>query len=250
MPGSRDIGYMSVMQPPWPREHGAYAQLLLPLAAALPLAGASLANLAYATGAVATFMASEPARRRLGERGPRAVQDHPALHAWLALWLALAVASATFASLAQPPTRALGGLGLAVVLSALAATVTGHAKSLPGEIAIGSALASPSLWMAGPHALAAWWAWSLGFAAMTGAARAVKPRAKRYESVVATLAVVATVGSGWLDPLTWCALPMAAVAGFVVAFRPSAKHLRKIGWGFAAASTVCAGSLVALGARS
>lgn len=55
----------------WPREHGAYIQLLVPLVTSLLATGLSWAAAAIAVGAGFAFLTSEPLRVVLGGRGPR-----------------------------------------------------------------------------------------------------------------------------------------------------------------------------------
>ncbi len=50
----------------WPREHGAYVQLLVPLLTALIATRGSAAGAAIAIGACLAFLASEPLRVVLG----------------------------------------------------------------------------------------------------------------------------------------------------------------------------------------
>ena len=55
----------------WPREHGAYVELLAPLLTALLFLPFSTASLAYASAACALFLAHEPCLVLLGLRGAR-----------------------------------------------------------------------------------------------------------------------------------------------------------------------------------
>ncbi|HET7503266.1 MAG TPA: YwiC-like family protein [Kofleriaceae bacterium] len=55
----------------WPREHGAYVQLLAPLATAMVATRPTIAGAAIAAGACLAFLASEPLRVLLGARGAR-----------------------------------------------------------------------------------------------------------------------------------------------------------------------------------
>jgi peptidoglycan/LPS O-acetylase OafA/YrhL len=55
----------------WPREHGAYFQLALPLLAACARRAPSVAMVLLALAAAAAFVAHEPLRVVLGHRGSR-----------------------------------------------------------------------------------------------------------------------------------------------------------------------------------
>src|SRR5262249_5726331 len=57
-----------------PREHGAYAQLLVPLATALALRPPSWSSVLFALAACCAFLANEPLLVALGHRGKRACE--------------------------------------------------------------------------------------------------------------------------------------------------------------------------------
>jgi len=60
----------------WPKEHGAYGQLVFPLATAFAIAGATAPALLTAIAVTAAFLAHEPLIVLLGRRGVRARRDH------------------------------------------------------------------------------------------------------------------------------------------------------------------------------
>jgi YwiC-like protein len=118
-----------------PKEHGAYGQILFPLATALLAAGVSAAGILVAAAVVAGFLAHEPALVLLGQRGPRAARDlaWPAV-VWLACWLALSVAAGLGALAAMDPEArwSLAVPAVPAVLLALAAA-RGAEKTWQGE---------------------------------------------------------------------------------------------------------------------
>src|SRR5204862_336839 len=59
----------------FPKEHGAYGQLLFPLATVLVVGRRTPAALTLAAAAVLAFLAHEPLLVLLGHRGPRAARD-------------------------------------------------------------------------------------------------------------------------------------------------------------------------------
>jgi hypothetical protein len=131
----------------WPREHGAYVQLLAPLTSALVFAGPSPAALACTALAAALFLAHEPLIVLLGQRGARcreasarAARAHLfvrlALAALLGLGLLIAAPSAVGLALLVPAAPSLG---------ALAMLVSKREKSLLAELLAALALASFSI---------------------------------------------------------------------------------------------------------
>jgi YwiC-like protein len=58
----------------WPREHGAYFQLAVPLITALAMRVPSSAGVALAVASCLAFLAHEPLLVRVGLRGPRMQQ--------------------------------------------------------------------------------------------------------------------------------------------------------------------------------
>ncbi|PYR50160.1 MAG: hypothetical protein DMF89_10175, partial [Acidobacteria bacterium] len=87
----------------FPREHGAYGQLLFPLITALAIGHPGAAALCLSASAVCAFMAHEPLLVLLGHRGARAVREQ-GLRArrWLAAFAAGAIASGAIAMALMP----------------------------------------------------------------------------------------------------------------------------------------------------
>ncbi|HEU4734570.1 MAG TPA: YwiC-like family protein [Kofleriaceae bacterium] len=251
----------------WPREHGAYVQLLAPLAAALAATRPTIAGAAIAAGACLAFLASEPLRVVIGARGARlreragsrarrrlAVLGAGAVIAGGAgLWLAPLAAIAVAGAIALPA-------GLVIVLAQ-----RGAVQSVIGETAAAIALAGASApvaiagGMSAGGALALWGAWSAGFAATVIAVHHVLAH-HRHESRklptawsdallgLATLALpgAAIAALAVFDRVAWLALPLAALAAVVVLWSPRATRLRTIGIAFLVSSVIAGAASVAI----
>lgn len=228
-----------------PREHGAWPQLLLPLATALvcwPSVAAALLSLA----AIAAFFAHEPALVLFGHRGSKASRERPRALRW-----ALVSALVTIASLAVAwNLSSISNSGVALWVPALLAALLFVLARLRVERTdLGEALASVALssaaWpvaVAGgatlAHGARVWFVFAVGFVAMTGAVRATlagpkkrDPRRSRWLSIVGVLVAVASA--------RWCwgaTLVAAASAGWLLAAPSSAKNIRRTGWSLAAGS--------------
>jgi hypothetical protein len=246
--------------PLWPREHGAYGQLGLPLVAALALGSPTLTSGLLVTGAVAAFVAHEPLLVWLGARGTRARREHGARAAWLGL--SLAVGALALGGVAM----ALGGrvivlaslVPLALTAGVLPFVLTGREKSTPGELLAGVALASASI----PVSIAAGVSpfvaaiacatWAIALTAGTAAVRWVIARHRVGKSDATLLAVLsATTAAGTAlatrYPIALAAAPMVLAAWFLVAFPPHPRHLRRVGWTLVGSSTATAVLIVAIG---
>lgn len=241
----------------WPKEHGAYAQLLVPLLTASLLAQASQDSLLWGLAGCLIFVAHESGLVLLGRRGRRAQQEAgPRARRWfLALMGAASLALA--AVLVPEPGRAwaiapsmFAGL-LAVVFVAFRAE-----KSAPGEAVAAVALAGvayPAAVMGGVSAAQAgllWLAWGLGFVCVTGGVRGVIHQ-HRGRSEVWTWPMLGVGGAGCIAggifaPVLWCALPLVLGAWGLQLVGPSARHLRRIGVGLVGAAMLTGGLMVGL----
>jgi hypothetical protein len=239
-----------------PHEHGAWGQLLLPLACALLMGRRGPAALLLAAAVVLAFVAHEPLLVLLGQRGVRArAEDGPRARRWLAaLSAAAAVAGAAGILLAPPAARlalllplALGGLVAWLVRRRLE-------KTVGGELAVAAALASAgaAVALAGGAApaavLAALLAWLAAFAASTLAVHAVLVRARSKGGRdpgplhAAGAALLGAAAAGLAAAGLPLALPLAAAPPVLVSvavclLRIPARHLRPLGWTLAGAST-------------
>lgn len=244
----------------WPREHGAYVQLLAPLAVSL-IAAPSAAGGAMAGGAALAFVASESLRVVLGGRGPRR-QDADGRRArrWLAVLAPLAIALGSI-GLASAP----GALGFAAALAlpiglVIALAQARKVESLAGESLAAVALAGAATPVAiaggldAAHALALWGAWSAGYATTVVAAHAIlahhqrargKPSPRWPHLLYLLLASASLAALVAIAPIAWCTAPLAVAAALLVVRPPSATRLRAVGIGFLTTSVVAAAAAVA-----
>ncbi len=247
-----------------PHEHGAYGQLLFPIACGLALGRPGAAAWLLSAGAVAGFLAYEPLLVAAGNRGRRAQEESGSRARRLAAGLLAAaalLAGAGFA-LASPAARIASAVPplLAAFVAFLAAR---RVERTPGgEIAVAVALASagfPVAEAAGARpgaAAAAWLAWSLGFTATTLAVEVVLRRARSpvrdpgppaAGAIALLLAVAAALAWAGVVPgaVARAVAPLAATSLAVILLRASARQLKVVGWGAVAASLAALAVLVA-----
>jgi hypothetical protein len=242
----------------WPREHGAYAQLGIPIAAAMLLDTPTLTSSLLAVAACFAFLANEPLVILLGHRGAR---RRDTLHAAAARRLAVTAAAAVLAGgagLALASSTVLAVAGVVAVPSAAMLWLSWRrsAHSLIGELVAALALpgasapvavASGTPWQT---ALQLWLAWSLGYMAGVVAVHHVIARRRGPTRTdlprLATLAIM-TLGSialAFQFRAFALAVPLAAVSTLVAIRSPSPRQLRAIGIGLVAASVVSASLVV------
>ena len=238
-----------------PREHGAWAQLGLPMVTALAL-GPSAAGALLALAAIGAFLAHEPVTVLLGHRGGRAKRERRgvALRMLVVVIVVGLCALVCGLQLAKGPT--LPSLALPVVLGAvtLGFVLARSEKTLAGEVLAAAAMAAwawPIIAAAGHEpalGVSVGLFWFLAFGLATLAVRAVS-RGRRGGawqgrwaaglSLLVVLVGAVLVSLGWMHVAFLVAMaPVAVTAGAVGLMRPSASHLRRLGWGLAAANTL------------
>ncbi len=217
----------------------------------------SLAAGLLAVAAVLAFIGHEPLLVLTGQRGSRARREHGRQARALVAELAIGALLAAGIAIAMDP-GVLGALTLAAGLGAIALVlaILGRERTLVGEGVAASALAASALPVAltsgvsFQHAIVAWAAWSLGFAAVTCAVRAVasrdaaRPVAARLIPIAALAA--AAVALAVLAPSPGvAALPLVLVAAVIAARPPDPRRLPQVGWALMATSATSA-ALMAL----
>lgn len=227
----------------WPREHGAYAQLGVPLATALVLAVPTPAAVLFSVAACLAFLANEPLLVVLGHRGAR-VRDEAkgrARRRLAILSVGAALCGATAVALAPRPAL-LGCAALALPVAALLAIAWRRAEhSLWGELVAAIALPGASVPVAAASGipLAAsfelWFAWSLGFAASVVAVHDVidnrrgRTRLAIGHAVALVAVAMAVVAVAFVRPLAAVSIPLAATAAIIAILSPSPRKLRALG---------------------
>ena len=243
-----------------PKEHGAYGQLAVPLAAALAAGRPAPSALLFTLAALTAFLAHEPLLVVVGHRGPRAqAREGPRARKRLAALTAMAlcagVAALVFAPRAARYAACVPG---ALALAFAPFLVRRREKTAPGEIVASMALSSAALPVAlscglSPEAaFAGWSCWVAAFASSTVGVRSVVSRHKtgRRKDLLATvLTLAASATATTLGAVTdrrelLGALPMVALACILVAAPPHPRHLRSVGWGLVGTSLLAAAWLV------
>jgi hypothetical protein len=238
----------------WPKEHGAYGQLAMPLVAALASARPSVASWFLVLGAAAAFVAHEPLLVLLGFRGTRARREDGPRAARIGL------SFLSGALLFGLTGLVVGGLDvllaslvpLALVVVLLPFVLRGAEKSTGGELVASSALSAAAVPVAvsaglslGAAALA-WSVWVLAFSASTAGVRWVisKDRSTIDARALPSIVVASTIGLvalGSLAPgLAVAGLPMLGLSWWLVARPPARGALRRVGWTLMGASVTTA----------
>ena len=240
-----------------PREHGAYGQLLFPLAVAHLTARPSAAGWLFTVVAIATFIGHEPWLVLLGRRGARAARELGArARRVLALCTAVAVAAMIAGLFAASPAGRQGLLLPALLAPLIAVFVVRNAeRTLAGELLVGATLPAFALPIAlagdvePARALATWAVWTLSSAAAIGSVRSVIAHLKRpansVQRAAMPLAVLGIAGAlsmlHLLDAKAVVALvPTLEVSAVASLLAPHPRHLKSIGWALVAASVITA----------
>jgi hypothetical protein len=248
-----------------PHEHGAYGQLLFPLATALALGRPGAAACALGVASILAFVAHEPLVVVLGRRGPRARGERgaEALRRLAVLGAGALAAGAVGVVLATPAARLGVMLSAALAAVVVALVVAGRERELIGELVVAAALASPGFAVAlaagvGTRVAAACLAtWVLSFAAAVAVIRAVVERirtrgASDHRAAAALIAVALLAGAfalaGWgvlPAPAAYALVPKILVVLGLAALPPPPRRLGRAGWLLAAGSLATAAVLIA-----
>jgi hypothetical protein len=255
--------------PPFPREHGAYGQMLFPLATSFAVAGVSMPAVLLGLAVVAGFLAHEPVLVLLGRRGPRARREQRrAAAVWLGVTTAVLIGAGAAALFTIPSsTRWSLALPLGPALFLAAAIAARQEKRPAAEIAVALAFslaAVPICLAAGAQvatACAVGAAFALVFVPATLVVRAIlidvrgrgSPRASRLtRAAVLILAGAAALGfaaAASRGLLAWTTLmaaaPGLAASSWMAVFPPRPSRLRAVGWTLVAVSTIAALVLIA-----
>jgi hypothetical protein len=236
-----------------PREHGAYFQLAIPLAAALAMRPPRMAAIAWALAACLAFLAHEPLLVLLGHRGRR-MRSAEAGRARRALAVrgggAIALGAAALV-LGSPALRVAAAACLAPAAVVVALAWRRREHSLFGELIAAVALTGAAVPVVadgggGPSvALAIWLGWATGFAAGVIAVHRVIARHKRGGARIDVVLAIGLVALAALSVATvaWFsgsrpAAPLVSLAAGVVIAPPPASRLRAVGVAIALAAAI------------
>ena len=252
-----------------PREHGAYGQLLLPLATALAISGLHVPTILTAIAALAAFVAHEPLVVLLGGRGIRArrEQQRTAIM-WLAVSGGIAIVAGLGAVAAAPPhARWLFAWPLvpAAVLAILLAI--GREKSTLGEIVSAIAFASVTIPISAATASSALRAFIIAFTFASlfivstlgvrivvlttrggGNPHAVRVTRLQFAATLTVIGIgipVVALAEYRTAVAALAILPGVAVATALALRPPPARRLRTVGWTLLSTSAFLAVALVA-----
>jgi YwiC-like protein len=229
-----------------PREHGAFGEMAMPMAAALAGGRPGPAALLLATSAWAFFLAHEPALVLLGRRGERVrIEERGRAVRRLA---GLGVAGMAFGAagllLADPSVRwaVLGVVLLACGFSAVVAAR--RERTAAGELLAAMTLAAVAFpvgvaaGLSAPTAGRAWLVWSIGLAALVPPVRSIGARRRASASAVnRILPAVLGLGLGIglqgsvFTPVELVALaPLLVGSAWLGLVPPDPRQLRRVGW--------------------
>jgi YwiC-like protein len=234
----------------FPKEHGAYGQLLLPIVTALAIGRPGFAAAALGAAAGCAFLTHEPLLVLLGQRGARAGRE---LHRTALRWFVGFAASATVlgsAALltASPEKRFAVVPSIAMTLIVFGIIRSGREHTIAGEAVSAIALASLAypigVWSSGSSraSLSCAVAFAAVFVAGVVGVHAViaftrRPPATAERAVGAVTAIGAALivfglaSARILEVVTPLAVLPACAAGLALAlWPPSARKLRAIGW--------------------
>jgi len=192
----------------WPKEHGAYAQLAIPLVTALVAGRPTIAAALFALAACAAFFAHEPGAILIGARGTRARREEgPRARRWLAGTASIAALSGLSALALAPDARLLAFAALAVAAFAGLVLYERKERTVAGEIVAAVALsgaAAPvgaACGLSAPIVLVCWAVWTAQCVVSTFAVHALVRRHVSGKTLRATgyaLAVMMTMSGASL----------------------------------------------------
>jgi len=252
-----------------PREHGAYAELLFPIAAVLLGGSPTTSTWLLAVGAIACFLANEPLLVLFGQRGTRTKREESDRAKRALLIFALLALGAGVAGLLLATTAVQYAVSVPLLLGAglVMLAIQGLERSMFGEVLAASTLSSVAV----PLGLSA----DLGLAATlsvaliwlvtsllgTAVVRLTVARTKaksdeelarvRSKRALLVLVCLAVIVVGVAAPYgfrvgLWvlaAAVPVAVVVFGMAVLQPTARRLRFMGWSLVAANLL---SLIAV----
>lgn len=248
-----------------PREHGAYAQLALPMLTALASTWPSLAAIAMSAAAVAVFLSHEPLAILFGMRGTRALREGRERCVRRLIVLAIVAIAGGICGLVMGPPIARTSVALPIGLASSLALVMARKKerTLFGELLAVAMLSTVSLPIALSSgvtlkgALLATCVWISVFGEATLLARALVrktdalPRwALATFGIAPVVAALACVANGFVPlGVVFALVPTCLLSVGLAVAPPPPKRIRLVGWSLAASSLVTCAVLASLPAR-
>jgi hypothetical protein len=257
---------MGTASPLWPREYGAYAELIFPLLTAFLVGRPSAGGAALTLSVVCWFLLYESLAITRGTRGRRLQAALGEAARGRSRWLGVlgGLAAATGLVLVPPAARLAALVPGAAALLVLPAVLGGRPKSLGAELVVATALSTMLLPVGLAGAMSPRSAtldtlvWLVTYWAATLTVRAVKARIKpelgaRWTlwgaPALAASALVAGIGAGvvGLVPVFvgLAPAPGALLALAVAALRVHPRRLKRVGWSLAGANVVTLVLLIA-----
>ena len=244
----------------YPREHGAYAILGVPLVTALFIVGLTPVTALLSIATIAVFLAHEPFLLLAGVRGPRARAAAPQAGRILSERLAMAIVCGTAAFCVANSAARFGMMVcLVFVVGEIIASATGNSRTLAAQILALAGLALPSAVVlaaggidtrvTGQFLLI----WLFGRVATTVSVRSVIAQHKlspskralaTYDLLILAAGCVCTVGFAFGDHLWLATWPMLLAALVLRVRLPHPKHLKHIGWSLLAVNVVSGFAIV------
>ena len=245
-----------------PREHGAYAELLFPIATVLLGGSPTTTTWLFAIAAIAAFLANEPLLVLFGQRGTRMQREESDRAKRALLVFALVAIGAGVAGLliTTRPVQysVIGPLLLGVLLVMLA--IQGLERTMFGEALAAATLSSiaiplglsAGLSLGVSLAIAAIWALTSLMGTAVVRLTVARTKAKTDEDrkrvrlkrglLILVCLLVLGVGTGALfgsrtgSLILAAAIPVALVVLGMAIFPPTARRLRLLGWSLVAAN--------------
>ena len=245
-----------------PREHGAYAELLFPIASVFLGGAPTTSTWLLAIGAIAAFLANEPLLVLFGQRGTRMKREESgrAKRALLIFSMVALVAGIAGLLLASRPVQYAVGVPLLLGIVLVMLAIQGLERSMLGEglaAATLSSIAIPLGLSAGlgvTTTLAVALIWLLTSLLGTAVVRLtvarsraktdadlMRVRVKRVllifvSALVVAVGIAAPYGSRMGLWVLAAAVPVAIVVLVVAVLQPTARRLRLMGWSLVAAN--------------
>lgn len=239
----------------YPKEHGAYAILGVPLIVAMLIVGLTPLTLLFSIASVCAFLAHEPMLILTGGRGHRARMATPQARPLLIRRLIVAVSCGLLAfTLSLPLAQA--GMSLCLLFASIevAVAATGKSRTLAAQLIGLAGLTLPSavlLTIGGLEIEVAsqfWLIWFSGRVATTASVRTVIARHRKNISASHTarvcdallVAVIMICGGGMLvGTQQWLiTIPLLVSAVVLRTLSPHPRCLKQVGWSLLAVNVL------------